>query len=176
MEDNNSVPAVMSFQETMDAIFYGNIIDVTAPETVSVGTTTQVTMTIRGNALIEKAELYQNEVLLGTYDREAFLEWSHTVESDVLLSNTTFTFVVYYINGQKSEASCVSKISYGIFVGSVPKECLPGDLRYSDMVELKNAGFGNIYGYGEDVKEISHKFNFSGQFRKITLAIPASYN
>ena len=176
MEDNDSTPTTMTFQEAMDAIFYGNIVNVTAPETVSVGTTTQVTMTIRGNALIEKAELYQNEKLIGTYDREAFLEWSHTVESDILLNNTTFTFVVYYINGQKSEASCISKISYGIFVGSVPRECLPGDLRYSDMIELRDHKLGEIYGYNEDVREIKHKFNFSGNFRKLTLAIPSSYN
>lgn len=176
MEDNNSIPATLTFQEAMDAIFYGNIIDVMAPETVSVGTTTQVTMTIRGNALIEKAELYQNENLIGTFDRNDFLEWSYTVESEMLASNTTFIFKVYYINGQIFEASCVSKISYGIFVGSVPKACLPGDLRYSDMTDLRDSGFGEIYGYNEDVTEIKHKFKFSGDFRKITLAIPTAYN
>jgi len=42
----------------MDAIFYGNIVDVNVQETASIGTSVPVIMTIRGNALIKNAKLY----------------------------------------------------------------------------------------------------------------------
>lgn len=176
MEDNSSVPATMTFQEAMDAIFYGNIVDVNVQETASIGTSVPVTMTIRGNALITNAKLYQDDILIGEFEREHFLEWSHTVQSNPILKNTKFTFIVEYINGQQSTAECVCKVSYGIFVGSVPKVCLPGDLRYSAMLEIAEQGLGEMFGYDEDVTEIKHKLNWSGSFRKITLAIPSEYN
>ena len=176
VEDNSSVPATMTFQEAMDAIFYGNIVDVITPKTASIGTSVPVTMTIRGNALINGAKLYQDGVLIGEFEREHFLEWSHEFQSNPILKNTTFTFVVEYINGQSSTAECICKVSYGIFVGAVPKACLPGDLRYNAMLDLVNQGLGEMFGYDEDVTEIKYKFNWYGDLKKITLAIPSSYN
>ena len=176
LEDNNSVPEVMSFQEVMDAIFYGNVIDVKVQETASIGSTIPVTMTIRGNALITKASLYQGDVLIGEYEREHFLDWHYTVDSNPILKNTVFTFIVEYINGQTVTASSICKVSYGIFVGAVPKNCLPGDLRYSTMLDIVKQELGDMLGFDEDVKEIKYKFNFSGDFKKLTLAIPSSYN
>ena len=176
LEDNNSVPEVMSFQEVMDAIFYGNVIDVKVQETASIGSTIPVTMTIRGNALITKASLYQGDVLIGEYEREHFLDWHYTVDSKPILKNTVFTFIVEYINGQTITASSICKVSYGIFVGAVPKACLPGDLRYSAMLDIVKQELGDMLGFDEDVKEIKYKFNFSGDFKKLTLAIPSSYN
>lgn len=176
VEDNSSVPSVMTFQEAMDAIFYGNIVDVTTPNTASIGTSVPVTMTIRGNALIKGAKLYQDEVLIGEFEREHFLEWSYEYFSNPILKNTTFTFVVEYINGQFSTAECICKVSYGIFVGAVPKACLPGDLRYNAMLDLVNQELGEMFAYNEDVTEIKYKFNWYGDLKKITLAIPSSYN
>lgn len=176
VEDNSSVPPVMTFQEAMDAIFYGNIVDVITPKTASIGTSVPVTMTIRGNALINGAKLYQDEVLIGEFEREHFLEWSHKFQSNPILKNTTFTFVVEYINGQSSTAECVCKVSYGIFVGAVPKACLPGDLRYNAMLDLVDQELGEMFAYNEDVTEIKYKFNWYGDLKKITLAIPSSYN
>ena len=176
IEDNSSVPAIMTFQEAMDAIFYGNIVDVNVQETASIGTSVPVTMTIRGNALIKNAKLYQDDILIGEFEREHFLEWSHEYNSNPILKNTTFTFVVEYINDQQSTAECVCKVSYGIFVGAVPKACLPGDLRYSAMLEIAEQGLGEIFGYNEDVTEIKHKLNWLGSSKKITLAIPSNYN
>ena len=166
----------MSFQEVMDAIFYGNIVDVNTPSTASIGTSIPITMTIRGNALIKNAKLYQDEVLIGEFERDHFLEWSYKYFSNPILKNTTFTFVVEYINGQLSTAECICKVSYGIFVGAVPKVCLPGDLRYNAMLDLVNQELGEMFAYDEDVTEIKYKFNWYGDLKKITLAIPSSYN
>jgi hypothetical protein len=33
-----------------------------------------------------------------------------------------------------------------------------------------------MLGLNENVAEIKYKFNFSGDFKKLTLAIPSSYN
>lgn len=171
MEDESSVPQTLTLQEVMDGIFYGKVIDVKADEVAAIGTSIPVTMTIRGNALIEKAELYQNSELIGTFTRENFLEWSHTVNSNPILSNTTFTFVVTYINEQVSSVTFITNVSYGVFVGAVPKNCKPGDLRYSDMLTL-----GTMYSYDENVSTINHKFNFSDGPKNITLALPSTYN
>lgn len=178
VEDESSVPQVMTFQEIMDAIFYGKVIDIKAPNTVAVGTSAEVTMYIRGNAMIEKAELYQNEVLIGTYDRENFLDWSLTVTSKPIVNNTTFTFIVTYINGQTQNINTVTNVSYGVFIGNVPKMCMPGDLQYHVMLDIVNSGNAAMYPVGSDVTSIEHTFNFisPNNPQKLVLAIPAEYN
>lgn len=178
LEDNSHVPAVMNFQEIMDAIFYGNVIDVKVPEIASIGTSIPVTMTIRGNALINKASLYQGDILIGEYKREHFLDWYYTVDSKPILKNTVFTFIVEYINGQTVTASSICNVSYGIFVGAVPKMCMPRDLIYNVMLQIVEQGQGAMLSYGENVKVIKHKFNFESPYdpKKLVLAIPSSYN
>lgn len=178
MEDESSVPQIMSFQEIMDAIFYGKVIDIKAPTTIAVGTSAEVTMYIRGNAMIEKAELYQNEVLIGTYDMEDFLDWSLSVTSKPIVNNTTFTFIVTYINGQTQDISTITNVSYGAFVGNVPKMCMAGDLKYHVMLDIVDSKNAIIYPVSSDITEIKHTFSFvnPNNPQKLVLAIPAEYN
>lgn len=178
MEDEGEVPPVMTFQEVMDAIFYGKVIDVKAPDTVAVGTNAKVTMYVRGNSLIKEAKLYQNEKLIGTYTIEDFLNWELSVNSDPILSNTVFTFIVTYVNDQEQNVSTITKVSYGAFVGNVPKMCMPGDLNYKTMLDLVNLGQAKMYSVNEDVSTITHNFNFvnPNNPQKLVLAIPAEYN
>lgn len=181
VEDESSLPQTMTFQEIMDAIFYGNILDVQTPEIAAIGTTIPITMSIRGNALIEKAELYQNEKLIGTFDRGNFLDWKYTIDSEPIFVDTTFTFKVTFMNGAESSAQCITKVSYGVFLGIVPKMCMPGDLTYDLLLDLSERNPENnvIRGdIGENVTEIKHRYNFVSPIspRKITLAIPKSYN
>lgn len=180
IEDENPIPAQLTFQEVMDAIFYGTNVEVSSDKVVSIGMPATVNMTIRGNALIEKAELYQNGDLIGTYSREDFLDWTVSVKSNPILVNTTFTFEVTYINGTKQTATSITNVSYGIFVGVVPKSCHPGDLTYDNMLYLAQEDPENnvFYSYGADVTTIIHKFNFvsTNEPKKITIAIPAEYN
>ena len=44
------------------------------------------------------------------------------------------------------------------------------------MLEIAEQELGEMFGYDEDVTEIKHKLNWSGDLRKITLAIPSEYN
>lgn len=179
VEDESSLPSVMNLQEIMDAIFYGKAIDVVTASSVAVGQTVSIAMHIRGNALIQKAELYQNEVLIGTYTRDNFLDWVYTVESQPVLVNTTFTFKVTYDNGVEQTATSVTNVAYGIFVGAVSRACKPGDLRYNVMLELTESDPENnkMYSYGEEVDTIKHKFNFTSPSdpKVIVLALPADY-
>ena len=180
VEDETSLPTKLTLQEIMDAIFYGKTIDVTAPAVAVVGTTVQVSMHIRGNAMITGAELYQDDKLLGTFERGDFLDWVKVVESKPILKNTTFTFKVTYDNGIEKTISCVTNVAYGIFVGAVPKGCMPGDLRYDCMLEIAEDDPVNnvMLTYGEDVTTIKHKFDFVSPSdpKKITLGIPSEYN
>ena len=178
MEDNNSIPPTMTFQEVMDAIFYGKVIDLDVPNTVAVGTQADIIMSIRGNALIEKAELYQNDKLIGTYTREDFLNWNLVVKSEPILVNTTFNFIVTYINEQVQTVDAVTNVSYGIFIGNVPKMCMPGDLHYGVMLDLVDSKNACIYPENEDVTSITHIFDFISPSnpQKLVIAIPSDYN
>jgi hypothetical protein len=80
-------------------------------------------MSVRGNSFFEKAELYQNGVIIGTYSIDDFADWQHTVESNPILTNTIFDFKVYFVNGAEAYASTNVEVSYGIFVGAIPKVC-----------------------------------------------------
>ena len=44
------------------------------------------------------------------------------------------------------------------------------------MLDIVEQELGDMLGLNEDVAEIKYKFNFSGDFKKLTLAIPSSYN
>ena len=178
VEDNTSLPRELTLQEIMDAIFYGKTIEVVAPEIAVVGSSVEVSMHIRGNATISSAELYQNDKLIGTFERGDFLDWVKTVESEPILVNTTFSFKVTYDNGVVQTATCVTKVAYGIFVGAVSIGCMPGDLSYSAMLELSEMGTNAMYSYGENVEIIKHKFDFESPRdpKKLVLAIPSSYN
>jgi hypothetical protein len=50
---------------------------------------------------------------------------------------------------------------------------MPGDLRYDIMLNMQDS---KMYVFDENVTTISHKFNFRGGPKKITLAIPSNYN
>lgn len=178
LEDNESVPSRMSLQEIMDSIFYGKVIDVEAESVVPLGSTTPITMSIRGNALITKAELYQGEELIGTFSREDFLEWTHKVDSLPISEDTLFTFTVYYENGAIANATCLVKVAYGIFIGILPKICQPGDITYDGLLSWQDPNNVMYVTYPDDVVTIKHQFNFSTPKdpKKITLVIPKNYN
>lgn len=172
MEDESDVPNAMTFQEAMDAIFYGKIVEIITPKVAAAGMQVPVTMNIRGNSFFEKAELYQNGILIGTYTLDDFAEWSYTVESNPVISNTTFDFKVYFTNGAETSASSITNISFGIFVGAVPRICQPGDITRNVMLKMIEDDPVNHAMYYEE--PIKHKFNFvcKNEPYKLVIAIP----
>ena len=172
MEDESSVPPTMTFQETMDAIFYGKIVNIETQKIAAAGQVIPVTMSIRGNSFFEKAELYQNGVIIGTYTIDDFSDWQHTIESNPILTDTVFDFKVYFVNGAEAYSSTNVEVSYGIFVGAIPKVCQPGDINRKVMLEMVNSDSNCAMYYEEPIK---HKFSFSGDIKKLTIAIPKEY-
>ena len=178
VEDNTEVPSKMTFQEIMDAIFYGKTIDVVSKKVAAVGTIVPVTMVVRGKLHIEKAELYQNNKLVGTYGPENFVEWKHTVDSLSIKERTIFTLVVTYTNGTVLSDTWTTEVAYGVFVGAVDKSCKPQDLTYNCMLENTQMDPNNnvMYAkYHHHTFRITHKFSFAGSPKKIVLVLPKSY-
>lgn len=175
IEDNSNIPPSMTFQEVMDSLFYGKLLTIEVPKIAASGSTISVNLGIRGNSFFEKAELYQNGILIKTLTPEDFQDWSYTVESNPVLTNTTFDFKVIFVNGAESYAQAITEVSYGIFVGAIPKVCQPGDITRFVMMELIEKDSNNYAMYYDEY--IKHKFNFKATSEpyKLTIAIPKEY-
>jgi hypothetical protein len=62
----------MTFQEVMDSLFYGKLLTIEVPKIAASGSTISVNLGIRGNSFFEKAELYQNGILISTLTPDDF--------------------------------------------------------------------------------------------------------
>lgn len=117
VEDNTEPQAEVTFQEIMDAIFYGQAIEVHSPKSCVIGHTVKVEMLIHGLLSFTKGELYQDDQLLGTFYPEDFTDGSLTVVSLPIFEDTTFKFKVTMENGVEHEDTSLTKVSQGVFVG-----------------------------------------------------------
>ena len=180
VEDNSELPSQMSFQEIMDAIFYGKVIDVVSDPTALIGQEVDVKMTIRGTALISYAELYQGEELIGVFQKEDFAEDSLTVKSRPIYKDTIFTFKVYF-NNTTMECQSTTRVSYGVFVGLLPQWYSGSNITYNYLEELAQEDSSNNKFYsgfvGNTLEEIKHKYNFvsPGNPKHLFLVVPKDY-
>lgn len=180
MEDNTQVPTEMSLQEIMDAVFYGKTVEVTSASVAAVGSTPPVDMFIRGTGLVHQAYLYQDDELLGTFTRYDFETGQHQVMSKPILKDTTFRFVVEFCNGTTLSATWRTEVSYGVFVGLLPKWKSGNVVTYEYLLELVNEDPDNntMSGdYGVCTEDIRTKFSFSSPEdpKHIILAMPKNY-
>ena len=180
MEDNSPVPSEMTLQEIMDAIFYGKTVEVTSASVAAVGSTPLVDMAIRGTGLVHQAYLYQNDELIGTFTRHDFETGQHKVMSRPILENTTFRFVVEFCNGTTLSSTWNTEVSYGVFVGLLPKWKSGTVVTYEYLLELASQDPDNnvMSGeYGVCTESIMHNFNFSSpeELKHIVLAMPKDY-
>lgn len=164
VEDNSEVPSVMTFQEIMDAIFYGKMIDVTSVPVAAIGSIVDVTMCIRGGGVIQYAELYQNNQLIGTYYKEDFKDCCYTVNSLPIVQDTTFLFKVYYCNGSVLTDTWETKVSFGVFVGLLPQWYTGSIITWDYLLSLvQDDSFNNKF-YGQycpsNIEDINHRYNF----------------
>lgn len=181
VEDKSPVPPTMTFQEIMDAIFYGKSISLDAPDYVMIGHTCEVTMCIHGSlALVEYAELWQGDQLLGTYPASMFEGGCLTVDSLPIYEDTEFTFKVFYTNGTVYEESKLVKCSMPVFVGLLPKWKPGYTITFDYLKELETEdteGTQNRFlDYGDNVKSISFKYRFKDvKLRHPFIVVPADY-
>lgn len=179
MEDNSNVPPKMTFQEVMDAIFYGKTIDVKSPPTAYIGDTVIVDMYVRGSGLISHAFLYQNDELIATLQPSDFDLGHAQAHSLPITSDTTFKFVVFYVSGTSLEVSCKTLVSYGVFVGLLPKWYTGANVTYDYLLELiqEDPINNKMYGENGNLYEINHKYSFEApELKHFFVALPKSYN
>lgn len=181
VEDDQEVPREMTLQEIMDAIFYGQLISLDVPDYVTIGNKCDVTMCIHGSlALVEKAELYQGDELIYTFEKDAFENGCVTVDSLPIYDDTQFTFKVYYTNGSTHQETKLVKCSLPVFVGLLPKWKFANTITMEYLQELESSdieGYQNRFlDYGDNVKEIPFEYHFEdAKLRHPFLVVPISY-
>lgn len=181
VEDNTPVPETMTFQEIMDAIFYGKGICLEVPDYVIITETCPVTMCIHGSTgLIQYAELYQNGELIYTLEGKDFENGCVTVDSLPLFDDAEFTFKVFYTNGSMHEVTEIVKCYMPVFVGLLPKWKFGTVVTMDYLIELckeDTEGTQNRFlNYGKDLTSFTFKYQFQDpKLRHPFVVLPADY-
>lgn len=170
----------VTMQEVLDAIFYGKGINIYSPELGFIGESVEINICIRGDlASFEHGELYQNEVLIGTFDKGDFEDSGCiTVNSNLIKEDTEFIFKAFYINGSEHEVKSTTKLSLPVFTGLIPKWKNGTNIAYSYLVELyKEDSVNNqFYDKGSKLTRVDHKYSFTDvDLKKPILAVPYNY-
>ena len=179
VEDNSEIPAEMTFQEIMDAIFYGKSISINVPEYTAIGQTCEVILCIHGSlGTLQLAELYQGDELIQTFTKENFQNGCVTVDSKVIMEDTEFTFRVTYSNGIENEVTAITKVSMPIFVGLLPKWKFANTITMDYLKELETqdtAGTQNRF-LSQFTNPITFYYEFEdAELRHPFVVIPESY-
>ncbi len=153
IEDNTQVPEEMSLQEVCDAIFYGKGISIDVPDYTTITNICPITVCIKGSiSLVQYAEIYQNDQLIYTFNREQFESNCITVDSLPITSDTNFIFKAYYSNGIVYEVNKTVKCSLPTFIGLLPKWKFGNTITMEYLKELQQ----------EDIEGTQNRFvNFS---------------
>ena len=180
MENNSPVPTEMSLQEVLDAIFYGKGISLTVPEYTNITETCKVVACVRGSlGMVEYAELFQDGELLFSFTKEDFEQDSCiTINSEPIFEDAEFTFKVYYLNGTVHDETKITKCSIPIFIGTLPKWKSASTVSYNYLLALSQEDPVNnkFYSEGQDVKEITHEYNFSDvDLKHLFIVVPEKY-
>ena len=179
VEDNTEPQAELTFQEIMDAIFYGQAIEVHTPKSCVIGHTVRVEMLIHGLLSFSKGELYQDEQLIGTFYPEDFTEGNLTAVSLSIFKDTTFKFKVTMENRVEHEDISLTKVSQGVFVGILSRWYSGYNVTYDYLEQLaledpENNTFKPLSG---DMLEIIHSYNFTtpNDLKQLVVAVPKDY-
>lgn len=177
VEDNQDIPETMTFQEIMDAIFYGKQISLTVPKYVTIGDTAEIIVCIHGSiGLIESAVLYQGESPIHTFEKSDFQNGCVTVNSDTVNENTEFTFRVIYSNNTVLEDSETVQCSYPIFVGLLPKWKFGNTVTFDYLKELSSEDNVNNRFINGIPSSITQKYDFrDSSLKHIFVVIPENY-
>lgn len=179
VEDNSEVANEVTFQEAMDAIFYGQAVAVSAPPTAVIGESVEVNMQVHGIIALQHAELFQNEILIGTFTGEDFKDGFHSIQSNPVTEDTVFKFVVTLISGVEHTVTCTTKVALPVFVGLLPQWKPAYTVSFEYLQELVGADSINneFTAFGDEAFEITHKYNFSTpeELKHLFIAMPKSY-
>lgn len=179
IEDNSEVPAVMTFQQLCDAIFYGNTISLNVPDYVEIDNTAEITVCVHGGT-VDYAQLWQDDTLIYTFQASDLVDGCITVDSEIIKDDTKFILKVFYTNGAMHEETKTVKCSLPVFVGLLPKWKFGSvvTMEYLKELEKEDAdGTQNRFVTASgDVKSISFKYVFQDdKLRHPFIVLPASY-
>lgn len=179
IDDNTPVPATMSLQEVLDAIFYGKGISISAPDYVTINNKVPVTLCVHGSTgLIDIAELYQDGELIISFVKEDFENGCVTVDSLPIIEDTEFTFKVTYTNGAVHEESITVKVALPIFVGLLPKWKFGNVITWNYLEELASEEPNNnqFISSSNNLNQLSINYSFQdAKLRHPFVVVPVSY-
>lgn len=179
IDDNTPVPATMSLQEVLDAIFYGKGISISAPDYVTINNKVPITLCVHGSTgLINVAELYQDGKLTISFVKEDFENGCVTVDSLPIIEDTEFTFKVIYTNEAVHEESITVKAALPIFVGLLPKWKFGNVITWSYLEELASEEPNNnqFINSSNNLNQISINYSFQDtKLRHPFIVVPVSY-
>lgn len=171
----------VSFQEAMDAIFYGKRVKLTVPELAPIGEKFLITLCIQGSlATVEHVEIYQNGENIGLITREQLQESNCiTIDSLPIEDDAEIVAKVFYTNGSTHEVTSTTKVSLPVFVGIINRWQFTDTVTYEQLLELHRQDPQNnvFYDKGEHMQELTHNFNFDKDLeQKIIIALPTKYS
>lgn len=179
IDDNTPVPATMSLQEVLDAIFYGKGISISAPDYVTINNKVPITLCVHGSTgLINVAELYQDGKLIISFVKEDFENGCVTVDSLPIIEDTEFTFKVIYTNEAVHEESITVKTALPIFVGLLPKWKFGNVITWNYLKELASEEPNNnqFINSSNNLNQISINYSFQdAKLRHPFIVVPVSY-
>ena len=179
IDDNTPVPATMSLQEVLDAIFYGKGISISAPDYVTINNKVPITLCVHGSTgLIDVAELYQDGKLTISFVKEDFENGCVTVDSLPIMEDTEFTFKVTYTNEAVHEESITVKAALPIFVGLLPKWKFGNMITWNYLEELASEEPNNnqFINSSNNLNQISINYSFQdAKLRHPFIVVPVSY-
>lgn len=181
VEDNTPMPATMTLQEVCDAIFYGNGISMDVPEYVVITKTCPITLCIHGStALVQVAQLFQNDKVIYTFIGDDFKDGCITVDSESLLEDAEFKFKVTYTNGSVHEQTATVKCYMPVFVGLLPKWKTGSTITMDYLIQLceedTDGTQDRFINYGCDLKSFTFKYVFTdASLRHPFIVLPESY-
>ena len=181
VEEGTDFPKLLTMQEILDAIFYGQTVSVDCPSYTNITETCSVTVCIHGStSLVNYAELYQQGELIQTFTKEQFEDGCVTVESKPILEDAEFHFKVYYSNGVTHDDTATTKVSLPVFVGLLPKWKFANTITMDYLKELENQdveGTQNRFiNKGNNTDPITFTYKFEdAELRHPFIVLPKDY-
>ena len=181
VKEGDTLASSVTFQEAMDAIFYGKRVKLTVPELSNIGASFPITLCIQGSlATVDYAEIWQDGKYLATITKEN-LEESGCVTIDGLPidSNSEVIAKVFYTNGSIHEVIETVSVALPVFIGIIPRWKFGNTVTYNQLLELslENPKNNKFYDKGIHLQSIEHSYNFDeDREQKIIVALPVTYN
>lgn len=180
MEDDSEVPKHMTFQQVMDAIFYGKGVDLSVPDYAEFGEDFDINICVHGSlADIELVKLLQDGKVIESFTSEDFGDSPCiTVTIPGITKDTELSVEVDYVEGTHHEASKEVTVALPIYTLLIPYWKPLAHINYEYLEDLiTNDSINNTkIVKAKSLKELKQYYNFKGSEKYVPcLIIPESY-